>query len=158
MELIADLDLKLLLLPHENSSNQGIAQIDLIEDLKNVADQNIVILNQRGVLSKLYRHADICFVGGAFRTGLHNTLEAAVYAKPVIFGPQYQKFPEAKRLIKCGGAFSASSRKELSDTLRSLIENNTNYALAAEAANKYIREQAGSSIKTAQKIKDLIAS
>ena len=156
METLSKYNLKLLLLPHERSSNKTITQIDSVEELKNHSKKNTIILNQRGVLSKIYRHADFCFIGGAFKTGLHNTLEAAVYSKPVFFGPQYHKFAEAKMLIDCGGGFSVNSDSELSNTLSGLIENSGQYKIASEAAGNYVQKQAGASTLTASKIKELV--
>ena len=57
------------------------------------------------MLSKLYQYATITYVGGGFSKGIHNTLEAAVYGKPVLFGPNYEKFKEAIGLIETGGGF-----------------------------------------------------
>lgn len=72
----------------------------------NKPETDILILNTLGVLSRAYRYADAAWVGGAFKTGLHNTLEAAVYGIPVGFGPKFEKFQEAKDLIRLGIAQS----------------------------------------------------
>ena len=61
------------------------------------------------MLSSLYQYAKLAYIGGGFGTGIHNTLEAAAWEMPVIFGPNYQKFQEAKDLIAIGAGFSQNS-------------------------------------------------
>ena len=81
------------------------------------------------MLSQLYRYATITYVGGGFgNDGVHNVLEAAVYGKPVVFGPVYEKFMEAVELIDAGAAFSIDNALELEETLAELLkkERNTN--------------------------------
>jgi len=74
---------------------------------------NVLIVDQVGLLSNLYNMATITYVGGGFnKTGIHNTLEAAVWGKPVFFGPNFQKFGEAIKLIECGGGFSVQNAQE----------------------------------------------
>lgn len=66
------------------------------------------------MLSRLYKYATIAYVGGGFNTsGIHNILEAAVYGRPVVFGPEYQNFTEAIALVEKGGAFSVNNALEL---------------------------------------------
>src|SRR5690606_9667631 len=87
----------------------------LFSELDNTATpSHILIINNIGMLSRLYHYADVAYVGGGFReSGIHNTLEAAVYGKPVIFGPVHEKFNEAVELIQAGGAFSIPNAPEL---------------------------------------------
>ena len=69
-------------------------------DEKNVLKADCLIIDCFGLLSSIYRYGEIAYVGGGFGVGIHNTLEAAVYGIPVIFGPKYQKFMEATQLIE----------------------------------------------------------
>ena len=82
----------------------------------------LLIINNIGMLSRLYAYADVCWVGGAFNTGLHNILEAAAHGKPVLFGPQHQKFPEAGALISAGGGVEVRSPEQAKKVLHSLIQ------------------------------------
>lgn len=76
-----------------------------------------LIIDCFGLLSSIYRYGNIAYIGGGFGTGIHNTLEAAVYGIPVIFGPNFAKFHEAKELLACDGAFTIDSETALAETL-----------------------------------------
>lgn len=87
-----------------------------------VIHSNVLIIDNIGMLSRLYRYATITYVGGGFnQSGIHNILEAAVYGKPVIFGPVYEKFAEARDLVDEGGAFSVGNALELEALLNKLL-------------------------------------
>ncbi|MBO9619716.1 MAG: 3-deoxy-D-manno-octulosonic acid transferase [Niabella sp.] len=95
----------------------------LFSELKNAPHLKsmVLIIDNIGMLSKLYHYAAVTYIGGGFNTsGIHNTLEAAVFSKPVIFGPSYQKFYEAIELIKNEGAFSYNSDNELFEIIEKL--------------------------------------
>jgi 3-deoxy-D-manno-octulosonic-acid transferase len=100
------------------------------EELKN---SQFLIIDSIGLLSQLYAYADIAYVGGGFGAGIHNILEAAVYDCPVVFGPNYQKFQEAKDLIKLGGARSIHELNSLKAAVKYFEEHavqNKAYCLA----------------------------
>lgn len=78
----------------------------------NIQQVDCLIIDCFGLLSSIYRYATTAYVGGGFGVGIHNTLEAAVWEIPIIFGPNYRKAEEAKDLIACGGAFSVNSLKD----------------------------------------------
>lgn len=82
-------------------------------EINNISEYDILIIDNIGLLSSLYKYADIAIIGGAFGSGLHNILEAAVYGCPVIFGPKYYRFPEAVDLLNIGGACSVRNTDEL---------------------------------------------
>ncbi|MDQ2864336.1 MAG: hypothetical protein M3R50_11945, partial [Bacteroidota bacterium] len=85
---------------------------------------NCIIIDNIGMLSRLYKYATITYVGGGFGyNGLHNILEAAVYGKPVIFGPEYEKNFEAGEMIDCTGAVSIESALELEKVVNNLLDN-----------------------------------
>lgn len=89
-----------LALPHDRFSNWETAP----------HETDILLLDKMGLLSRIYRYADAAWIGGGFKSGLHNTLEAAVYGIPVGFGPRFAKFQEAKDLIEIsvGQSFPSS--------------------------------------------------
>jgi len=95
------------------------------------------------MLSSLYRYATIAHIGNGFGSGIHNTLEAAVYGVPVIFGPNFQKFQEAKDLIECGGGFSFTDETQYADICNKLFDNSDNRRTASEAAKQYVLKNAG---------------
>jgi 3-deoxy-D-manno-octulosonic-acid transferase len=87
----------------------------------NWADTSIMVLDTMGMLSKVYRYATITYVGGGFGKGIHNILEAAVYGKPIIFGPKYHKFKEARDLIQLEAAFSFENETQLASIFEQLM-------------------------------------
>ena len=112
------------------------------------ATSNVLIIDNVGMLSRLYKYADITYVGGGFGDdGVHNVLEAAVYGKPVIYGPEFEKFKEAIELTDCGGGISINSALELEKVLTELWENEQLLKTKGEAAKKYVFNNAGASNK-----------
>ena len=122
------------------------------ELLKNIIPQekllnsNLLIIDSIGILNKLYAFATVCYIGGGFgEAGIHNSLEAAVYGKPVLFGPVYEKFAEAVALVERGAAFSISTPLELEDKLNYLLTNENALETAGKLAKDYVYEQQGAS-------------
>ncbi|MCW3086753.1 MAG: lipid 3-deoxy-D-manno-octulosonic acid transferase [Sediminibacterium sp.] len=109
---------------------------------------NVLIIDNMGMLSRLYRYATICYVGGGFGDdGIHNILEPAGFAKPVIFGPVYDKYFEADELLDAGGAFTIADALELESLVNELLENRETLAAASVAAGNYVRMNAGATEK-----------
>jgi 3-deoxy-D-manno-octulosonic-acid transferase len=109
---------------------------------------NVLIIDNVGLLSRLYRYADIAYIGGGFGAdGVHNVLEAAVFGKPVIYGPQFEKYVEAVALLDCGGAVSINNALELESVFNGLWENPEELAHRGEAARKYVYSNAGATAK-----------
>jgi len=115
---------------------------------------NCLIIDNIGMLSRLYKYADVTYVGGAFGEGLHNILEAAVYGKPVIFGPDYDKYAEAVDLIKLGGAISINNAIELEEELTYLLTNADELASASAEAKNYVYAKKGATEKIIQFIQE----
>jgi 3-deoxy-D-manno-octulosonic-acid transferase len=114
---------------------------------------NVLIIDNIGMLSRLYNYGTINFIGGGFGDGgVHNVLEAAVYGKPVIFGPVYDKYVEAVELLEEGGGFSVATALELEDLLNSLLNNKEVYSTAASAAKAYVYAKTGATGKIMQYI------
>ena len=114
-----------------------------------------LVIDCFGMLSSIYRYADVAYVGGGFGVGIHNINEAAVYGIPVIFGPKHQKFKEAGDLIACGGAFSVSNAKELYARLSVLATDAEARKRAGEASDAYISSQIGATAKIMKDIFDI---
>jgi 3-deoxy-D-manno-octulosonic-acid transferase len=100
---------------------------------------NTLIIDNIGMLSRLYKYATITYVGGGFGDdGVHNVLEAAVYGKPVIFGPVFNRFREAIDLLEEGAAFTIDNAVDLEKTLDKLLTDQQLHGECAEAAKKYV--------------------
>jgi len=117
--------------------------------------KNVLIIDNMGMLGKLYKYATVCYVGGAFGgDGVHNVLEAAVYNKPVVFGPEYDKYIEAVELVGAGGAFSVDNALELEEVLNKLMKEEPDYQQAATLAGDYVRSKSGAAKKILQFIQE----
>jgi 3-deoxy-D-manno-octulosonic-acid transferase len=159
---INDSSLKLIIAPHEITEKH----LELLEKIfvgpvrfsyLNTPNQqpvtsNILIIDNIGMLSKLYKYGYISYVGGGFRTmGVHNVLEAAVYGKPVITGPFYKKYAEAVGLIESGGGIVITNEKELVEQLNSSIDV---ISEKGKAAGEFVSDHAGATGKIIQYIQE----
>jgi len=102
----------------------------------------VLIIDNIGMLSSLYAYGQIAYIGGGFGVGIHNTLEAAAYGIPVIFGSNYQKFQEAKDLLTNGGGFSVRDADELIAVFENLLIDSLRKH-AGQIAGRYVQEHAG---------------
>ena len=108
----------------------------------------MLIIDNIGMLSKLYYYADITFVGGGFEEdGVHNVLEAAVYGKPVLHGPEYEKFAEAVELVETGAGIPISNALELEKVLNELWDDEKLLKTKSENARQYVYSKAGATEK-----------
>lgn len=103
-----------------------------------------LIIDNIGQLKRLYKYATLCFIGGGFgQNGIHNTLEAAVYEKPILFGPVYEHFMEAVGLEASGAAFPVNNVLELETVLQQLLTDDAFYQQACRSAALYMHNNAG---------------
>lgn len=107
-----------------------------------------IIVDTIGLLSSLYQYGSIAYIGGGFGHGIHNTLEAAVWKIPIIFGPNYKKFKEANDLIQCGAAMAITNQATFSDALQTLTSDHK----AGERAFGYIKSNLGATTIITNKI------
>lgn len=105
---------------------------------------NVIVIDTIGLLSSIYQVCQVAYIGGGFGVGIHNTIEAAVYGVPVIFGPNYSHFREAKGLIAAGAARSISSYHELESALDTALDQYTE--IGAKAA-EYVAAETGATDK-----------
>ena len=110
---------------------------------KDISNYDVFIIDTIGILKKIYQYADISYIGGAFKTGLHNILEAAVYEKPVFFGPHYQKFNEAVEMVKLGAAFSISTSDEMLKIINQFEAQQEFYETVCTLCKNYITQNLG---------------
>jgi 3-deoxy-D-manno-octulosonic-acid transferase len=149
--------IKLIIAPHEihdhriKSLQQEFEGALLYSQLKNDSDAfnaDFLIIDNVGMLSRLYHYATIAFVGGGFtKDGIHNILEAAVHAKPVVFGPNHEKYGEAKELILHGGGFSISTPAQLKNLIEKLLEDKNLYQKVCEKSVAYTNSKKGATQK-----------
>lgn len=110
------------------------------------ATGHVLVIDNIGMLSRLYHYATIAYVGGGFGAdGIHNVLEAAVYGRPVVFGPVYEKYDEAVGLEEAGGGIVATGPLRLEAILRDLFSNPDALQKAGHAAGEFVRRGAGAS-------------
>lgn len=123
-------------------------------DEENVNKYNVLIIDSIGILAHLYQFAHIAYIGGGFGKGIHNVLEAATFNKPIVFGPKYHKFYEAKQLVEVQAAFSVNNYEQLRYSLNLLIEDKAFYNTSSQNALKIVEQNIGAT----QKIMEIIKS
>lgn len=140
---------KLIIAPHEIKAENfnrlktlfpdAITYSELSTHQLPLTTHRTLIIDNIGYLSRLYKYASVCYVGGGFnKSGHHNILEAAVYGKPVITGPNFEKFKESMDLKKLGGSFTVNNAEELKEIMLQI-----DISAAGTIAENYVRENAG---------------
>ena len=115
---------------------------------KKLNNYQVLILDTIGLLTKVYSYADVAYIGGAMgTTGLHNTLEAAVFGVPIIIGKNHFKFPEAQTMINNIGMISISNQEELTNALDLFISNNEQRTRYGENNFNYIKKNKGAVVQ-----------
>jgi len=158
-------DLKFIIVPHEIDDARVERLVQALpckaslyskKEEPDFTNNRVVIINTIGMLSSLYRYATIAHIGNGFGSGIHNTLEAAVYGIPVIFGPNYHKFQEATDLIANGGGFSFSDEMQYLNICKKLLDDSEVYKSAARAGKEYVEHNAGATKIIADFVKQTI--
>ncbi len=160
-EVAAFNDAKLILVPHE--INEGhlhdifqrfkgrfVKYSDISAMPSNLSRVNILrrakvmVIDTIGLLSSIYQFGHVAYIGGGFGEGIHNTIEAAVYGMPVVFGPNYHHFREAQGLIDSGAARSINNYNELESAFTTALEQHE--TIGTKAA-EYVQSELGASAK-----------
>ena len=147
-------EMKLIIAPHEIHREHlmyiesllkrpSVRLSDVMQDKSLLEGKDCLIVDSFGLLSSIYRYGTIAYIGGGFGAGIHNTLEAAVYGIPVLFGPRFQKFKEARDLIKVGGGFSVASKDEFVAKMDELLTSAEVLKAAGESAGQFVKGNAG---------------
>lgn len=157
---------KMILIPHEVNQS-SISSFTSLCNKKHIRysqanhlhlpEATVLIIDRIGMLSKIYRYATWCYIGGGFGKGIHNILEGAVYGKPVVFGPQYQKFAEAVRLIELGGAFAAADAAQLQNIFDKFIHTKEFTEHAGAVSKKFVFENAGATDAVMSQLQHIIS-
>ena len=156
-------EIKFIIAPHEidaenladvkNEFTDSIFYSEWVADKRQVT--NVLIIDTIGMLSSLYQYATVAYVGGGFgEGGIHNVLEAAVYGKPVLFGPVYERYYEAVGLVNEEGGISVDGPINLEEVLNKLLNDETERKRRGEAAKKYVYTNTGASKKIIQFIQE----
>jgi 3-deoxy-D-manno-octulosonic-acid transferase len=145
-------DWKFIIAPHEVGQDKIDGLVNIlpkestirVSNISHLTSQfSILIIDNIGLLSSLYQFADIAYIGGGFGAGIHNTLEAAAFGMPVIFGPKYDKFKEARDLVELKAGFGINNQEELGAIAGLLMGDDAERHTAAVAAKNYVRQSVG---------------
>ena len=156
-------DWRLLIAPHVIAEEHLKLILSLIKDKKVVrytqttpeeaAEADVLIIDCFGLLSSMYNYGDVAYIGGGFGVGIHNTLEAAVWNMPVIFGPNNKKFQEAQGLLKSGGGFEINTYEDFSGLMSSLMNDEAFLKQAGDKAGAFVAHLAGATDKVLASVK-----
>ena len=156
-------DWRLLIAPHVIAEEHLKLILSLIKGKKVVrymqttpeeaAEADVLIIDCFGLLSSMYNYGDVAYIGGGFGVGIHNTLEAAVWNMPVIFGPNNKKFQEAQGLLKSGGGFEINTYEDFSGLMTSLMNDETFLKQAGDKAGAFVAHLAGATDKVLASVK-----
>ena len=156
-------DWRLLIAPHVIAEEHLKLILSLIKGKKVVrytqttpeeaAEADVLIIDCFGLLSSMYNYGDVAYIGGGFGVGIHNTLEAAVWNMPVIFGPNNKKFQEAQGLLKSGGGFEINTYEDFSGLMSSVMNDETFLKQAGDKAGAFVAHLAGATDKVLASVK-----
>lgn len=125
--------------------------------LLNKNTPRILIIDNVGMLSTLYKYGRVAYIGGGFGAGIHNTLEPIAHGLPVLFGPKYEKFAEASRLVATGGGFVINDNQSVEKVMEKLL-NPDNYDQAATAAKAYITQNRGATVQVLTELNKILSN
>lgn len=156
-------DWRLLIAPHVIAEEHLKLILSLIKGKKVVrymqttpeeaAEADVLIIDCFGLLSSMYNYGDVAYIGGGFGVGIHNTLEAAVWNMPVIFGPNNKKFQEAQGLLKSDGGFEINTYEDFSGLMSSLMNDEAFLKQAGDKAGAFVTHLAGATDKVLASVK-----
>ena len=163
---IEDCSAKLILVPHEineehlhfifNLFEGKMVKYSVISNMPSnesrvniLKHAQVMVLDTIGLLSSIYRFGQVAYIGGGFGVGIHNTIEAAVYGVPVLFGPNYHHFREAQGLIDAGAARSISNYAELEEAIETAFAN---HETIGKKAADYVQSERGATEKIYKEI------
>ncbi|MDP3148963.1 MAG: glycosyltransferase N-terminal domain-containing protein [Ignavibacteria bacterium] len=160
-----DENVLLIIAPHEPTivhleklENDFAGKIKTIRfsSLNNYKDEKIILVDSIGILLTLYYYANIAFVGGSFKSNIHNVLEAAVYGVPVIFGPKITNSQETIKLAELGGGIIIRNKKEAYRSLRLLTKDETIRSAKGRISKEYVQSNLGATDKILKEMYTII--
>lgn len=145
-------DIKFIIAPHETKK----MNIDRLKNLlktsvvcyteansETIQNHQVLIIDTIGLLSSIYRYANVAYIGGGFGVGIHNTLEAAIFGMPILFGPNYLKFNEATSMVKLQVAYPVNNFDELNSILGNLLSDASKRESIASRCINYTEQNLG---------------
>ena len=123
------------------------SSLDQQDRLKTLDQAEVLIIDCFGLLSSIYRYADVTYVGGGFGVGIHNTLEAAVWDVPVIFGPNNERFMEAQGLKACGGAMEIQNADDFRRIMQQFVDQPASIAEKGRQSGAFVQQMTGATQK-----------
>lgn len=155
-------DWRLLIAPHVIAEEHLKLILSLLKDKKVVrytqttpeeaAKADVLIIDCFGLLSSMYNYGDVAYIGGGFGVGIHNTLEAAVWNMPVIFGPNNKKFQEAQGLLKSGGGFEINDYEDFEGLMSKLMNDEAYLKQSGDEAGAFVASLSGATNKVLAKV------
>jgi len=145
---------KFIIAPHETKKANIERLINLLKTTvicyteateNSVMNKQVMIVDTIGILSSIYKYADLSYIGGGFGVGIHNTLEAAIFGMPIVFGPNYHKFNEAKTMVNLGIAFPINNSSSLNSIFDQLLSDNEKRNSITEECSNFINQNLGAS-------------
>jgi 3-deoxy-D-manno-octulosonic-acid transferase len=148
-------NLKFIIAPHEIKGAQLknwedqmpdklVLRYSHADNISDLSSYDVLLIDNVGMLSSLYQYGDFAFIGGGFKTGLHNILEAATFGMPIFFGDKsYMKFQEAKDLIDEKGAFKVSRYEDFNNKMAELLIDEKKYELTQNITSQYVKNHTG---------------
>ena len=145
-------EVKFIIAPHETKAANVERLINLLKSPvicyteateTAVVNKQVMIVDTIGVLSSIYKYADLAYIGGGFGVGIHNTLEAAIFGMPIVFGPNFRKFNEANILVKLGVSFPVADFSALETILDSLLNDAEKRILISQICITFTNENIG---------------
>ena len=155
----------LIIAPHEPTllhlekiENEFTGKLETIRFsfLNNYKDERVIIIDSIGILLTLYTYANVAYVGGSFKQGIHNILEAAVYGIPVIFGPKIENSQESQQLLTRGGGIMIKTKQDAYRQFRTLLTYEEIRKSKGKIAYNYVQENLGATDKILKEIYKVI--
>ena len=146
-------EIKLVLVPHELTPehlhdifNRFKGRFVRFSEatMHNLSTASMLVVDKMGLLSHLYRYGQVAYIGGGFGDGIHNTIEAAVYGLPVVFGPKYHKFREAEELVETGAGLPVKDYKTFAKAMDQALAE---YPTLGPIARDYVRNAKGATAR-----------
>ncbi|MBI3004729.1 MAG: 3-deoxy-D-manno-octulosonic acid transferase [Ignavibacteriales bacterium] len=155
----------MILVPHEPTletlerleiSLNGSLRTIRFSELNDFSNENVILVDSVGVLMSLYQYADIAYVGGSFKQGIHNVLEPAVYGVPVVYGPKHENSREAVELAGRGAGFIVQNTTDCYRTLKHLLVNEKARKKSGAEALRLVRQNTGATARFLKHLEEVL--
>ena len=159
--------MKFIIAPHETSEDRiaelteqiPIASLRYSQaNEKNISDVNVLVIDSIGILSQVYRYADVAYVGGGFGKGIHNILEPAAFFVPIIIGPNYKKFNEAVEMVNLSMAFTIDKFRQMNNKITDLFFVKGSDVAIRKRIAEYMNSKKGATQQVVEGLEKLITA